>query len=227
MHLAEVKEDVKYAKENFGMTPVEFVERVGLVGPHVLFAHMVWLEDHDIRRVARTETNVAHCPSSNLKLASGIPRVPEMLRGGVNVGLGCDGAPCNNTYDMVREMKMAAVIQKARLLDPTVMPAAQVLEMATINGAKAMGLQKEVGSIEVGKKGDLVLIDLRKPHLVPYRDVVSSVVYSATGGDVDTVIIDGKVVLRGGKALTLDEERVMEEAVRHQEELLARADIKL
>jgi len=227
MHLAEVREDVKYAKENFGSTPVEFVEKVGLVGPHVLFAHMVWLEDPDIRRVAKTKTNVAHCPSSNLKLASGIPKVPEMMKEGVNVGLGCDGAPCNNTYDMVREMKLAAVIQKARLLDPTVMPAAKVLEMATINGAKAMGMQREVGSIEVGKKADLVLIDLMKPHLVPYRDVVSSVVYSATGGDVDTVIIDGRVVLRKGKALTLDEERVMEEAVRHQEELLARADIKL
>ncbi len=227
MHLAEVMEDVRYAKANFGMTPVEFVEEVGLTGQDVLFAHMVWLEGTDIRRVARTKTNVAHCPSSNLKLASGIPGIPEMLDAGVNVGLGCDGAPCNNSYDMIREMKLAAIIQKARLMDPRVMPAMKVLEMATINGAKAMGMEGIVGSIEVGKRADLALIDLKKPHLLPYQDIASNIVYSAMGSDVDTVLVDGKVVVSGGQARTLDENEVMDRAARHQSELLARADVKI
>jgi len=226
MHLAEVKEDVRYAKQNFGMTPFEFIESVGLAGPGSLFAHMVWLTDSDVRRVAETKANVAHCPSSNLKLASGIPKVPELLDAGANVGLGCDGAPCNNSYDMIREMKIAAVVQKARLLDPLTMPAATVMEMATVRGAKAMGMDSETGSIEVGKKADLVFIDLKKPHLTPFRNIVSNIVYSAMGSDVDTVMVDGKLLLRHGKSLTLDEERIMGEAQRRQDELISRSGVK-
>jgi cytosine/adenosine deaminase-related metal-dependent hydrolase len=226
MHLAEVKEDVRYARKNFGLTPFGFVEKVGLSGPGSLFAHMVWLDDRDVKRVARSGSNVAHCPSSNLKLASGIPKVPEMLEAGANVGIGCDGAPCNNSYDMIREMKLAAVIQKARLLDPRSMPATTVLRMATANGARAMGMGSEIGSIEVGKKADLVLIDLKKPHLVPFTDVVSDVVYSAMGSDVDTVLVDGRVLLERGKPTTLDEERIIDEAQRHQMALFARCGIK-
>ena len=226
MHLAEVREDVKYAKKNFDATPFEFIERVGMAGPRSLFAHMVWLNDKDIKRVARTKSNVAHCPSSNLKLASGIPRIPELIGAGANVGLGCDGAPCNNSHDMIREMKLAAVIQKARLLDPLSMPASTVLEMATLNGARAMGMESSVGSIEVGKRGDLALVDLKKPHLVPYRDVVSNIVYSAMGSDVHSVLVDGNLLLSGGKALTLDEEKVMGEAQAHQDGLLSRSGIR-
>ena len=226
MHLAEVKEDVVYAKKNFGLTPFGFIEKVGLSGPGSLFAHMVWLDDRDVSRVGLTKSNVAHCPSSNMKLASGIPRVPEMIRAGANVGLGCDGAPCNNSYDMVREMKLAAVIQKARLLDPRTMPAAAVLRMATLDGARAMGMESQIGSIEVGKRADLVLIDLKKPHLVPLTDVMSTVVYSAMGSDVDTVLVDGKVLVQHGRALTLDEEGIMAEAQRCQDGLFARTGLK-
>jgi cytosine/adenosine deaminase-related metal-dependent hydrolase len=227
MHLAEVKEDVRYAKKNFGLTPFGFIEKVGLSGPGSLFAHMVWLDDQDIKRVAKSGSNVAHCPSSNLKLASGIPRIPEMLEAGANIGLGCDGAPCNNSYDMIREMKLAAVIQKARLLDPRSMPASTVLRMATSNGARAMGLGSAIGSIEVGKRADLVLIDLKKPHLVPYTDVVSDVVYSAMGSDVDTVLVDGRVLLEKGTPTTLDEERILDEAQRHQAALFARCGFRV
>ena len=227
MHLAEVREDVRYAKRNFGLTPFEFIQKVGLAGPRSLFAHMVWLNESDIRGVGVTKSSVAHCPSSNTKLASGFAKVPELLDAGANVGLGCDGAPSNNSYDMIREMKLAAVIHKARLLDPLTMPAASVLEMATINGARAMGVEKEVGSIEVGKKADLVLVDLKKPHLVPHRDVVSNLVYAAMGSDVDTVLVDGKVLVRGGKALTLDEGRILGEAQRRQDELISRSGVKL
>ena len=226
MHLAEVKEDVSYAKQNFGMTPFEFIEKVRLAGPGSLFAHMVWLTDSDVVKVAKTKANVAHCPSSNLKLASGIPKIPELLEAGANVGLGCDGAPCNNSYDMIREMKLAAVIQKGRLLDPLTMPATTVLEMATVRGARAMGMGSEIGSIEAGKKADLVLIDLKKPHLTPFRDVVSNIVYSAMGSDVDTVMVDGKLLLRHGKVLTLDEERIVGEAQRRQDELISRSGVR-
>jgi cytosine/adenosine deaminase-related metal-dependent hydrolase len=226
MHLAEVKEDVRYAKQNFGLTPFEFIEKVGLAGPGSLFAHMVWLTDSDVRRVAKTKANVAHCPSSNLKLASGIPKVPELLGAGANVGLGCDGAPCNNSYDMIREMKIAAVIQKGRLLDPLTMPATTVLEMATVRGARAMGMESQVGSIEVGKKADLVFIDLKKPHLTPFRNIVSNIVYSAMGSDVDTVMVDGRLLLWRGKTLTLDEERIVGEAQQRQDELISKSGVR-
>jgi cytosine/adenosine deaminase-related metal-dependent hydrolase len=225
MHLAEVKEDVKYARQNFGQTPFEFIEKVGLAGPESLFAHMVWLTESDVKRVAKTRANVAHCPSSNLKLASGISKVPELLQAGANVGLGCDGAPCNNSYDMIREMKLAAVIQKARLLDPQTMPAGAVLEMATVRGARALGMESEVGSIEVGKRADLVLVDLRKPHLTPYRDIMSNLVYSAMGSDVDSVMVDGRLLMQKGKALTLDEERILGEAQRRQDDLISRSGV--
>jgi cytosine/adenosine deaminase-related metal-dependent hydrolase len=176
--------------------------------------------------VGETKANVAHCPSSNLKLASGIPKVPELLGAGANVGLGCDGAPCNNSYDMIREMKIAAVIQKGRLLDPLTMPASAVLEMATIRGARAMGMESQLGSIEVGKKADLAFIDLKKPHLTPFRDIVSNIVYSAMGSDVDTVLADGRLLLRHGKALTLDEEEIVDEAQRRQDELISRSGVR-
>jgi len=227
MHLGEVKEDVKYAKENFGLTPFEFIQKVGLAGPRSLFAHMVWLNETDIAKVAKSKSNVAHCPSSNTKLASGIAKVPELLSAGANVGLGCDGAPSNNSYDMIREMKLAAVIQKARLLDPLTMPAPTVLAMATLNGARAMGMEREVGSIAAGKKADLVLIDLKKPHLVPFRDIMSNIVYAAMGSDVDTVLVDGRVLVSGGKALTLDEERIVNEAQKRQDELISKSGVRV
>ena len=226
MHLGEVREDVRYAKKNFGTTPFEFIEKVGLAGPRSTFAHMVWLSDSDVMRVAKTRANVAHCPSSNSKLASGIAKVPELLDAGANVGLGCDGAPSNNSYDMVREMKLAAVIQKARLLDPLTMPAATVLEMATLNGARAMGMEREVGSVAVGKRADLALINLKSPHLVPFRDMISSLVYAAMGSDVDTVLVDGKVLVSGGKALTLDEAKIVNDAQRLQDELISRSGVR-
>jgi cytosine/adenosine deaminase-related metal-dependent hydrolase len=227
MHLAEVKEDIHYTETNYGQKPVEFIQSVGLTGRNVLFAHMVWLDEEEIHLVAKTGTNVVHCPSSNLKLASGIPKIPEMLVAGVNVSLGCDGAPCNNSYDLIRELKLAGLIQKARLLDPKAMPASTVMEMATINGARAIGMESELGSIEKGKRADLALIDLRKPHLVPYHDIVSNLVYSAMGSDVETVLIDGKIIVDKGNVRTIDETRVLAEADARRTDLIARAGIKL
>lgn len=227
MHLSEVEEDVRYAKKEFGMMPAEFMDQVGLTGRNVVFAHGIWLTEREWQILASKGASVAHCPSSNMKLASGIAKVPEMLEAGVNVGLGCDGAPSNNCYDMVREMKTASLLQKARLLDPLAMRAETVLEMATINGAKALGLQQELGSIEVGKKADVILLSLRKPHLTPALNPVSNLVYSAEGSDVQTVIINGEIVVENQLVKTLEEEKVLREANRRSERLLERAGLEV
>ena len=203
------------------------MNQVGLVGRNVVFAHGVWLTEREWQILASKGASVAHCPSSNMKLASGIAKVPEMLEAGVNVGLGCDGGPSNNCYDMVREMKTASLLQKARLLDPLAMRAEAVLEMATINGAKALGLQEDLGSIEVGKKADLILVSLKKPHLTPALNTVSHLVYAAEGPDVETVIIDGKIVMENRSVKTFDEEKVIQEANRRGEKLLERAGVEI
>jgi cytosine/adenosine deaminase-related metal-dependent hydrolase len=207
--------------------PAELMNQVGLVGRNVVFAHGVWLTEKEWQILASKGASIAHCPSSNMKLASGIAKVPEMLEAGVNVGLGCDGGPSNNCYDMVREMKTASLLQKARLLDPLVMRAETVLEMATINGAKALGLQKDLGSIEVGKKADLILVSLKKPHLTPALNPVSHLVYAAEGPDVETVIIDGKIIMENRRVKTFDEEKVIQEANRRGEKLLERSGVEI
>jgi cytosine/adenosine deaminase-related metal-dependent hydrolase len=227
VHLSEVQEDVRYAQKEFGKTPAEFMDHVGLVGPNVVFAHGVWLTEGEWDMLATKGASVAHCPSSNSKLASGIAKVPEMMRAGVNVSLGCDGGPCNNCYDMIRELKLASILQKARLLDPRVMDAETALEMATINGAKSLGLQNEIGSIEVGKKADLILVNLKGPHLTPSLNPISSLVYAAEGSDVDTVIVDGKVVMENRVVKTLNESKILERARESGKELLDRAGIRV
>lgn len=227
MHLSEVEEDVRYTKKEFGMMPAEFMNQVGLMGRNVVFAHGVWLTENEWRVMAGKGASVAHCPSSNMKLASGIANVPEMLKAGVNVSLGCDGGPSNNCYDMVREMKTASLAQKARLLDPLALRAEVALEMATINGAKALGLEKELGSIEVGKNADLILVSLKKPHLTPSLNPVSHMVYSAEGSDVETVIINGEMVMENRVVKTLDEKSILDEANRRAERLFDRAGLEV
>jgi cytosine/adenosine deaminase-related metal-dependent hydrolase len=226
MHLAEVQADRAYLRERYEKSPAEFVEDVGLVGPNVLLVHTVWMDANDIRILARTSTNVAHNPVSNAKLASGIAPIAEMLAAGVNVTLGTDGGPSNNTYDLVRDMRWASYLQKARTLHPRVTPAEAVLEMATIRGAQALGWEKEIGSLEVGKQADFVVFDLDKPHLTPHRDEVSTLVYAATGADVDTVVIGGKVIVQNRQVLTLDEERILREATERAEAVWKRAGVE-
>jgi len=226
VHLAEVQADRVYLHEHYGQSPAEFAEDVGLVGPNVLLVHTVWMDANDIRILARTSTNVAHNPLSNAKLASGIAPIAEMLSAGVNVTLGTDGGPSNNTYDLVHDMRWASYLQKARTLDPKVMPAETVLEMATIHGARALGWEKEIGSLEVGKQADFVVFDLDKPHLTPHRDEASTLVYAATGADVDTVVIGGKVIVQNRQVLTLDEERILREATERAEALWKRAGVE-
>ena len=227
MHLAEVEADKIYLNEKFGLSPVLYAESVGLLGAKTVLVHMVWLNDEDINKLAETGTNVSHNPSSNSKLASGICKVPQMLQRGVNVALGCDGGPSNNDYDMIREMKLAALIHKAVSLDPTIVPAETVLEMATINGAQALGLAHEIGSLEVGKKADMVVLDLSRLHTTPSPNPVSSLVYAATGGEVDTVMVDGRVLVQGGSLLSMNEEEVKNEARLHAGQVYKRAGIDI
>jgi len=227
IHFCEVQEDVAYIQQNFGLRPTEFFQRLGLLGPRTLLVHAVWLDADDIATIAGTGTHISHNPASNAKLGSGIAPVPAMLQAGVNVSLGCDGGPSNNTYDLLRDLRLAAYVHKAQALDPTVVPAETVLEMATINGAKAMGLESEIGSLETGKKADLIVVDINKPHLTPSPNPVSTVVHCATGDDVDTVVIDGQIVVRDGRCLTLDEEAVLREARQRAADVYRRAGIEI
>ncbi len=227
MHLAEVQADKIFLQEKYGLSPVYFAESVGLLGPKSVLVHMVWLDDQDIQKLAATQTSVSHNPSSNSKLASGICKVPQLLASGVNVALGCDGGPSNNDYDLIREMKLAAILHKAVSHDPLIVNAESVLEMATINGARALGLEHEIGSLEAGKKADFVVIDLNRLHTTPSPNPISSLVYAATGGEVDTVVVDGKIVVEHRELKTMKEEEIIAEAHKHAGPLYKRAGIEI
>ena len=226
MHLGEVVDDVRYVKENFNMNLTEFAESMGLLGPDMVFAHGIHFEDRELKKLAETKSNISHCPSSNMKLASGFAKIPQMLELGVPVSIGCDGGPSNNTYDMVRETRQAALIHKSVVNDPLVVTAEQALEMATLGGAVAMGIQDEVGSLEPGKLADIITIDLDGLSVTPATNPVSNLVYSGSGMDVDTVMVNGRVIMRNKKLLTLDVDEVKRKAREHIVELLDRAGIK-
>jgi cytosine/adenosine deaminase-related metal-dependent hydrolase len=224
MHCAEAPADkIFFASQ--AHTAMSYCESVGLLGPQTVLVHMVHLEDTDIAKLAETGTHIVHCPSSNTKLASGICRVPDLLKAGVSVSLGTDGAPCNNTCDMLQEMRMAGILHKVSRMDPTSVTAETVLEAATINGAKALGLADSIGSIEVGKKADFVVLDMRAVHLQPWFNPVSAVVYSATGRDVELVLVDGKEVVKNGKLTTMNEQEIWHEAEWRSKEVVKRAGL--
>jgi cytosine/adenosine deaminase-related metal-dependent hydrolase len=226
VHLAEVKEDVGYIRNEYGMSAVEYARSVGMLGPRVVLVHVVWVGEDEIAILAETGTHVSHNPLSNSKLASGIAPIPEMLKAGVNVGLGTDGGPSSNDYDMIRAMRWASYLHKVRLGDPTIMPCEQVFEMATLGGARAMGLEDQIGSLEVGKRADFVVIDMNKPHLTPAPDPISTLLCAGTGKDVRMVVIDGKIIVREGAVLTMDEDRILAEARERAHKLYQRAGIE-
>ncbi len=210
-HASENRDEIALVERETGQRNIAYLDSVGLAAPHVVLAHCVWLDESEMEILRTTGTHVAHCPSSNLKLSSGLARVAEMIERGISVSLGADGAPCNNRLDMLTEMRTCALIQKA-LRGPETLPALQVLRMATIDGARALGLESETGSIEAGKRADLTLIDLNKLHTAPVRDPVSAIVYSACASDIETVIIDGRVVMRDRRLLTMDEKEIINRA---------------
>ncbi len=226
-HAAENRNECEMVERETAMRNVAYLDALGISGSHVMLAHCIHLDDDEMAMLARTKTNVAHCPSSNLKLGSGIARVAEMLERGISVSLGADGAACNNRLDMFTEMRTAALLQKA-LHGPEVLPAARALRMATLEGARALGLEKEIGSIEIGKQADVLVVDLAQAHSIPARDdVISALVYSAGSSDVRTTIIDGRVVMRDGELLTLNEADVIAEANREAGALTKRAGLSV
>src|SRR5215468_2317721 len=213
-HASENRDEIAMVERATGKRNIEYLRDVGLTAPHVVLAHCVQVEDAEMEILRSTGAHVAHCPSSNLKLASGIARVAEMLDRGVSVSLGADGAPCNNRLDMFTEMRTAALLQKV-LHGSRALPAETALRLATINGARALGLADQIGTIEVGKRADLQLINLDRLHTTPQPDPISTIVYAAEASDVEAVIIDGRMVMQEKRLLTFKEEEVITEAREH------------
>jgi len=224
-HASENRNECELVESETGLRNVSYLDSLGLSGHHVVLAHCVHLEASEFQTLANTRTNVAHCPSSNLKLGSGIAEIASMLEQGISVSLGADGAACNNRLDIFTEMRTMALLQKARH-GPEAIPARQALRIATIEGAKALGLEKEIGSLETGKRADVAIVKLDGLHSTPNAsDPISALVYSAQTSDVQTVVIDGQVVMRDRELLTLDEESIVQDANRQASELRKRARI--
>ena len=209
VHLSETEEEVTEVIRRTGQRPVLHLHHLGLLNQSLIAVHAVHLEDEEIDLLARSKVGIVHSPESNMKLASGVARVAEMLRKGLVVGLGTDGCASNNNLDLFKEMDTAAKLGKVTTLDPVNMGATTVLKMATIWGAEVLGLEKEIGTIEVGKKADIITIDLRKPHLTPLYNPMSTIVYSASGSDVRDVIVNGRVLMKDRALTGLDAEEVM------------------
>jgi 5-methylthioadenosine/S-adenosylhomocysteine deaminase len=224
-HASENKTECEMVEGETGMRNVVYLDSLGVSGGHVLLAHCVHLSEEELGLLSSKGTHVSHCPSSNMKLGSGVAPVVEMLARGVSVSLGADGAPCNNRLDMFTEMRSAALLQKVGR-GAASLPAATVLRMATLGGARALGLGDEIGSIEAGRRADLAVIDLERVHTTPRPDVVSTIVYAAEASDVRDVLIDGRVVLRDGALTTLDEREVLADAGRQYELLAARSGVR-
>lgn len=221
IHVSETEFEVEQVFDSYGARPFEYLEEVGFLGNDVLAAHAVWVSDSEIEIIKGHDVKLSHNPASNMKLASGVSPVSKMIDKGICVSLGTDGAASNNNLDLLEEMKTASLLQKVHNFDSTALSVEQVFEMATIKGAKALGMEKEIGSIEVGKKADLVLLDFNKPHLTPYRHPLSHIVYSAQGGDVDTVICNGQMLMQDRQVLILDEREVMLQAEEAAQNLLS------
>ena len=227
IHVAETPDEPDKIREAFGVSAdegvVAYLDRLGVLGPDMVAAHCVALTGKDIAIMARRGVKAVHNPVSNMKLASGVSPVVELLRAGVVVALGTDGPCSNNTADMFETMKFASLLQKVVLNDPTALPARTVLEMATVRGALALSWP-EIGTIEPGKKADLIVIDVRKPHLTPLYSEESHLVYAVRSSDVRTVLVDGEIVVEDRELKTMDLADIMEEATKAKEDLLSRLE---
>jgi 5-methylthioadenosine/S-adenosylhomocysteine deaminase len=219
IHLAESKSEVEQIKKRYGRTPVEHLAGLDVLAPNVLACHCVELTPNDITLLQRSDVKVAHNVESNMKLASGVAPIPCLLKEGICVGMGTDGCASNNDLDLFLEMDTVAKLHKAKTLDPTAMDARTVLRMATIQGARALGLDESIGSLEKGKKADLIIIDTHKPHLTPMYNPVSHLVYAAMGSDVRTSIINGAIVMEEGHLKTIDQKSVLNNIIRIANEI--------
>lgn len=208
IHLSETIGEVEDSIKIHGKSPVKYLEDLGFFNIHTIAAHCVHLSDEDIDILSKYDVYPVNNPTSNLKLASGFAPIDKMLKKGITVALGTDGSSSNNNLDMFEEINLASIINKAVNMDPVSVSAYDAIKMATINGAKALNLDKEIGSLEVGKKADIILLDLDKPHFYPRHNLVSAISYGTHGSDVDTVIIDGKIVMENREIKTLDVEQI-------------------
>lgn len=226
-HASENRGEIEFVEQDRGMRNIQYLKKIGLMSPNIILAHCIWLDEEEMKIIADTGAKVSHCPNSNLKLASGIAKIPELLDMGVHVSLGADGAPCNNNLDMFREMRTAALIQKARQLDPTVMSAHKVFELATLGGAKAMGLEKETGSLEKGKKADIAIVQLDNLYSTPSNDVdiMSQLVYAVGANDVVTTIVNGKILMENRILTTLNEREIKDNCNKLIKEQIKRSGI--
>ncbi len=209
-HASENRDEINEVERNLGCRNIIYFDQIGLTGDNLIIAHCIWVNDEELNILKESSTTVAHCPSSNLKLGSGIAPMVKMDELGINLSIGADGAPCNNNMDPFMEMRLAALIQKP-VNGPTAMPAARVFEMATLGGAAAMNMSESIGSIEIGKKADLVLVDLNKPHTLPVEgtDIYGRLIYEAKAADVSLTMVDGRIIYQDNVLQTIDENSLL------------------
>jgi len=222
IHVAEMKKEWDDSEKQNAMSPVQYLNKIGVLGPDVVAAHCIYVDETDRKTLAQTKTGCVHNPSSNMMLASGVAPVPEMRAAGVAVGLGTDGpAGSNNDLDIMEEIDLAAKLAKISKMDPLALNAKAVVEMATIDGARALHMQKEIGSLESGKDADLIVISLDEPNAVPMYDIYAQVAYALKASDVETVVIGGKVVMRDHKLLTVNEQAAIAKAREYKKTIAA------
>jgi 5-methylthioadenosine/S-adenosylhomocysteine deaminase len=222
IHTGEMKKEWDDSQKQNGMSPVQYLDKIGLLGPDVVSAHCIFVDEADRKTMAQRQVGCVHNPSSNMMIASGVAPVPEMRAAGVAVGLGTDGpAGSNNDLDLMEEMDLAAKLAKITRMNPLALNAKAVVEMATIEGAKALHMEKEIGSLETGKKADLVVISLDKPNAVPMYDIYAQLAYALKGSDMETVVIGGRVVMRDQKLLTVNEMEAIAKAREYKKRIAA------
>jgi 5-methylthioadenosine/S-adenosylhomocysteine deaminase len=219
MHLAEAPYEMEGSRHQHGLSPTQYLARIGLLGPDLLGAHCVWLDQSDIQTLAHYGVGCSYNPSSNMKSAAGLMPAPEMLAAGVPVGIGSDGAASNNNQDMFEEMDLAAKLQKFARMDPTALPAEQVVAMATITGARALHMDKQIGSLEPGKKADIIVVNTTAPHATPLYNVYAQIVYALKDSDMRSSIINGHLVMEDRKMLTLDEAAILAKAAAYKKQV--------
>ena len=220
IHVSETQKEINDSLDERGIRPFEYLEKIGFLGSDVVAAHCVWLSDEEIEIIKKHGVKVSHNPCSNMKLASGVAPVSKLIDNDICVSIGTDGASSNNNLDLIEELKTASLLQKVSTLDPKVLTSDEAIEMATIKGAEALGLDDEIGSIEVGKKADIILIDTNSANMVPDSSSLSSnVLYSANGSNVDTTICNGKILMENKKLTTLDEDEIYAKAKQAIKEL--------
>ncbi|OGF27897.1 hypothetical protein A2303_05905 [Candidatus Falkowbacteria bacterium RIFOXYB2_FULL_47_14] len=225
MHVSETKKEADDCREKHGKSPVEYLDSFGFLSSRVIAAHSVWLGENDLDIYKERGVKVSHDPVSNMKLASGTAPISAMLKRGITVGLGTDGAASNNTLDMFSEMRTCALLHKINNMDPTVLSAREIVKMATIDAARVLGIDGKIGSLETGKRADLITVNLDKPHLTPLYDPYSHLIYCANSSDVDNVIINGKIIMRNRVVKTMDEERILKEVNEFQSHFPANLQI--